>query len=80
MSPEEIGALEDRVCLDYTRHRCASAAHDRATAGRTPYRCPFGNHWHVEALTMDELGEVARMLRDRRDPAASPLVVGQQAR
>lgn len=82
MNVEEIAALEDRVCLAYPVMRTPADAHARAerAPGVTPYRCPFGRHWHCEALSMAELEEIARMLRDRRDPATSSLAAESQAR
>lgn len=69
MNPGERAALEDRVCLSYDK-MLPDEAHRVSLANpeRVPYRCPFGHgHWHAERLTVDEMKDVARMIRDRRE-------------
>lgn len=76
MSPGEVRALEDRVCLAYPKLR-RDAAHEAVRGDRIAYRCPFGHgHWHAEALTVSEMEGMAEMLRDRHAGVPSPATQG----
>lgn len=66
MTPGEIAALEDRVCLG-TRPLTVHHAHRQTVAHRgVAYRCPFRPaHWHVDPLLDGTLDRIADMLRAR---------------
>lgn len=80
MTPGEVRALEDRICLTYPKLLPAEA-HRRTqrVPGITAYRCPFGRgHWHAQLFPPDLLVLAARMVRERNGGESS-IASGSQA-
>lgn len=80
MTPGDVRALEDRICLPFPKLLPAQAhARTERVAGITAYRCAFGKHWHAEVLPLDVLALAAELMRDRHNGATTTLESQGQA-